>query len=248
MSPSEEQNNIAFRAKVFDITEFQEETIEISLRQARDKRRGKRNAVVIHALAPMSTYRAAQLNTDESGTQLWSYWSEPFTFNERLCNAGGQQSNVKSIRIDLLIPLVIFVLLFLFSLGVIIYLQRRLILNKNKHHDHYYETPEQAHQKSTSNLERYNKTRKANNATSQGLYVNDEGAYESSDHAQKSIARNEAESQPKISARQESSTYMSLKDNREPEDAYQSLQYPNIQTVEYENPAFISYKKKKSTN
>jgi hypothetical protein len=65
--PSEEEDDIAFVAKVFDITEFQEDTIEISLQQSKDKRRKKRNAVVVPALAPMSTYRTAQLNTDESG-------------------------------------------------------------------------------------------------------------------------------------------------------------------------------------
>jgi hypothetical protein len=65
-SPSGEENDIAFKAKVFDITDFQEDTIEISLQQIPDKRRRKRNAVVVEALSPMSTYRAAQLNTDES--------------------------------------------------------------------------------------------------------------------------------------------------------------------------------------
>ena len=204
---------------------------------------------MVHALAPMSTYRAAQLNTDESGNQLWSYWSKPFTFNERICNAGTtEQTNVKNIRIDLLIPLVIFVLCFLFALGVIIY-QRRLILNNNKQPDHNYETPGQAQQKLKSNLERSKKNGRANNAALEGLYVNDDGAcesFESSDHAIKTVERNEAESRPKISTGQESSTYMSLKDSREPENAYQSLQQPNIQTVEYENPAFISYKNKKS--
>ena len=64
--PSVEENDIAFKAKVFDVTEFQEDTIEISLQQTPDKRRRKRNAVVVEALSPMSTYRAAQLNTDES--------------------------------------------------------------------------------------------------------------------------------------------------------------------------------------
>jgi hypothetical protein len=51
--PSEGEDDIAFVAKVFDITEFQEDTIEISLQQSKDKRRKKRNAVVVPALAPM---------------------------------------------------------------------------------------------------------------------------------------------------------------------------------------------------
>ena len=54
--------------KLLDITEFQADTIEISLQQfIKEKRRRKRDAVVVQALAPMSTYRAAQLNTDEAG-------------------------------------------------------------------------------------------------------------------------------------------------------------------------------------
>ena len=114
--------------------------------------------------------------------------------------------------------------------------------------DHYEKN--QAICVSISDPKRNNKTRKANNAASEGLHLNDDGAYESfesPDHAIKSIERNEAESQPELSTGQESSTYMSLKDRREPENAYQSLQQDNIQTVEYENPAFISYQNKKPT-
>jgi hypothetical protein len=81
-------------------------------------------------------------------------------------------------------------------------------------------------------------------------YVNDDAAYESPDYAVKSIERNEAESKPEISTDQDSSTYMSLKDNREPENFYQSLQPPGRRpdlrhtkggddhAVEYENAAF----------
>ena len=57
-------------------------------------------------------------------------------------------------------------------------------------------------------------------------YVNDDAAYESPDYVIKNIERNEAESKPEISTDQDSSTYMSLKDNREPENFYQSLQPP----------------------
>ncbi|CAB4036768.1 Hypothetical predicted protein, partial [Paramuricea clavata] len=64
------------------------------------------------------------------------------------------------------------------------------------------------------------------------------------------MEQNEAESKPEIPTGQESSTYMSLKDNRESGNFYQSLQPPGTnaypphtkggddQAVEYENPAF----------
>ena len=70
--------------------------------------------------------------------------------------------------------------------------------------------------------------------------MNDDGAYESADYVVKDIGENEAESQR--DSRREPSTYMSLKDNREPENVYQPLQHPNVHTVEHENPAFTSSK------
>ena len=80
--PSEEQNNIAFNAKVFDITEFQEDTIEISL-QSKEKRRRKRNAFKVDALVPASKYRAAQMNTDESGVGKKTFLDKRLNFNGR---------------------------------------------------------------------------------------------------------------------------------------------------------------------
>ena len=72
--------------------------------------------------------------------------------------------------------------------------------------------------------------------------------YELPDSVIECIERNQA--RPEISAEQESSTYMSLKDKREPGNVYQSLQPAstsadshqkkgdNIHAMEYENPAF----------
>ena len=68
--------------------------------------------------------------------------------------------------------------------------------------------------------------------------MDDYGAYESSDYVIKAIGKNEAESQRYSGG--ECSSYMSLNDNREPENVYQPLQHPNVHTAEYENPAFTS--------
>jgi hypothetical protein len=62
--------------------------------------------------------------------------------------------------------------------------------------------------------------------------VNDDVMYDSPDSAKECIERNEAEYKQELSAGQESSTHMSLKDNKE-------LQHP-IQAVEYQDPAFAS--------
>ena len=72
------------------------------------------------------------------------------------------------------------------------------------------------------------------------LCMDDDGAYESPDCVIKGIGKNEAESQRDSEG--EPSSYMSLKDNREPENVYQPLQHPNVHTVEYENPSFTSSK------
>ena len=98
-------------------------------------------------------------------------------------------------------------------------------------HQHFYN--------SIPALEGNNKTVKAvKAATGSDLYTNDE--YESPDCFAKEKKQNETESQQDLSAAEESSTYMSLKNRKDPENVYQSLQYPNIQTVEYENPTFAS--------
>ena len=64
--PSKAEDNVAFKVKVFNIAEFQGDTIEISLRQSKDNRRRKR-AIEVYALVSDATYRTAQLNTDEFG-------------------------------------------------------------------------------------------------------------------------------------------------------------------------------------
>jgi hypothetical protein len=80
-------------------------------------------------------------------------------------------------------------------------------------------------------------------------YMNDDAVYESPDSVIECIEQNQAGSKPEIFTGQESSTYMSLKDNNEPGNFYQPLQPPDTsadprhkrrddQTVEYQNPAF----------
>ena len=56
------------------------------------------------------------------------------------------------------------------------------------------------------------------------LYENDDTVYETPDDVIKCIARNEAEAKPEISTQEEPSVYTPLKDNKEPENIYQSLQ------------------------
>ena len=65
--PLKDRDDVAFTAKEFDTTDFQQDTIEISLQLSANKQREKRNAIVVHALTPTSTYRTAQLNIDENG-------------------------------------------------------------------------------------------------------------------------------------------------------------------------------------
>jgi hypothetical protein len=65
--PSQDQHDVAFTAVVLDVTEFQEESIEISLQLYENRLREKRNAIVVHELTPGSTYRTAQLNIDADG-------------------------------------------------------------------------------------------------------------------------------------------------------------------------------------
>jgi hypothetical protein len=87
-------------------------------------------------------------------------------------------------------------------------------------------------------------------AAPRNSYVNNDAVYETPDDVIQCMEQNEAESKPEISTGQESSTYMSLKDNRESGNFYQSLQPPGTSAytqhtkgggdhaVEYENPAF----------
>ena len=158
-----------------------------------------------------------------------------------------EQSNGNEIRVDLLIPLVILVLCFLLSLGVIIY-QRRLIQNNNRQLCNKYEAnPEHSHH-SKFDSSSSNRTVNDVDVSAVDSYVNHEAVYELPDSVIECIQRNEA--RPEISAGQESSTYMSLKEKREPSNVYQSLQPSstsadshrkkggNIHTMEYENPAF----------
>jgi hypothetical protein len=60
-------DNVVFIAKQFNITEFQNETVEIFLRESKGNRRGKRDAVDVYTLIPNTMYRIAQMNTDGSG-------------------------------------------------------------------------------------------------------------------------------------------------------------------------------------
>ncbi|CAB4004016.1 receptor-type tyrosine- phosphatase epsilon-like, partial [Paramuricea clavata] len=82
-SPSDwKADNVAFKAEEFNITEFRDATMEISLREIKRNQRTKRDNIEVHKLTPGATYRIAQLNIDESGRRTWSYWSEPFTFTK----------------------------------------------------------------------------------------------------------------------------------------------------------------------
>jgi hypothetical protein len=55
-------------------------------------------------------------------------------------------------------------------------------------------------------------------------YVNDDTVYETPDDVIESIERIEAESKHAFSTEEESSAYISLTDNKEPENFYQPLQ------------------------
>ena len=64
--PPPAEEDVAFIAKEFDVTEFQGDSITITLREHEKNRRRKRE-VDVYALTPKATYRFAQLNTDEFG-------------------------------------------------------------------------------------------------------------------------------------------------------------------------------------
>ena len=68
-TPSDsKENNVAFIAKEFNITEFQDDTIEIILRDTKSIQRRKResNDNAVDILVQNTTYRVAQRNTDGS--------------------------------------------------------------------------------------------------------------------------------------------------------------------------------------
>ena len=58
--------NVAFIAKEFDITEFQDDKIKILLREEKRGYRRKRETNVVNILAQNMTFRVAQRNTDGS--------------------------------------------------------------------------------------------------------------------------------------------------------------------------------------
>ena len=68
--PPERMTNVAFIAKKFNISEFQNDTIEISLQVFRNNTRRKRELVEIYALKPSATYRITQMNTNEFGVSM----------------------------------------------------------------------------------------------------------------------------------------------------------------------------------
>ena len=78
-----------------------------------------------------------------------------------------------------------------------------------------------------------------NKAGAEDSYINEPGVYELPDNVMERFQRNESTGHP-------SSSYMSLKDSKEPSNVYQSLQNPHIHTEEYQNHAFISRRAKYS--
>ena len=65
--PSESKAiNVAFIAIEFDITEFQDDKIEIILREEKRAYRRKRETNVVNILTQNMTFRVAQRNTDGS--------------------------------------------------------------------------------------------------------------------------------------------------------------------------------------
>ena len=64
--PSQAEEDVAFIAEEWDITELQGDSVTITLREHKKNRRRK-GEVDVYALTPKATYRFAQLNTDELG-------------------------------------------------------------------------------------------------------------------------------------------------------------------------------------
>ena len=67
--PSSLEDGVAFIAKEFPVTEFQGDSIEVSLRVYKENRRRKREAVEVPVLILGATYSVSQLNTNESGVR-----------------------------------------------------------------------------------------------------------------------------------------------------------------------------------
>ncbi|XP_028402590.1 receptor-type tyrosine-protein phosphatase delta-like isoform X2 [Dendronephthya gigantea] len=134
-----------------------------------------------------------------------------------------QNSTENETRVELLIPLVILALCFLVSLGVIVY-QRRLIQNNKRKANQGHET--------TMMSDFGPETRKgAKYGQEPDTPINDEGVYETTDDVIDEIERNEGVRG--ADKGQESSDYMSLKDNKEPANVYQALQPSTSDDVRY---------------
>lgn len=67
--PSPAEDDVAFIAKKFNVSEFQGDSIEVTLGEYKENGRKKREAIEVPALTPDATYRFSQLNTDESGVR-----------------------------------------------------------------------------------------------------------------------------------------------------------------------------------
>ena len=65
--PSSAEDDVAFIAKEFNVSELKGDSIEITLGEFKENRRRKRAAIEVPALTPGAKYRFAQLDTDGSG-------------------------------------------------------------------------------------------------------------------------------------------------------------------------------------
>ena len=63
-------DNVAFIAKTFNISEFQNETMEVFLREFKENGRRKREAIEVFSLVSGATYRVTQINRDSSGVGI----------------------------------------------------------------------------------------------------------------------------------------------------------------------------------
>ena len=67
------RDNVAFIAKMFDISEFQNDTMEVLLREFKENGRRKREAIETFSLISGATYRFTQINRDSSGVGIKSW-------------------------------------------------------------------------------------------------------------------------------------------------------------------------------
>ncbi|CAB4005658.1 Venom prothrombin activator pseutarin-C non-catalytic subunit [Paramuricea clavata] len=181
----------------------------------------QRTYIVIKRFKPNTQYRV-EIQTEDGYSQKSEKVSESFT-----TNTAEQSSGNNSTRLDLIIPLVILALCLLLSLAVIIY-QRRRLQNNNRKESHRLQTSRQADQTGAfdSNPEPPNskKLMEVIELTAKRVsYVNDDTVYEAPDDVVECIEQNEAESKREISTEKEPSAYISLTDNKEPENSYQPL-------------------------